>query len=204
MTSEPHNSLTLEGPAIQLVPLSLAHLDELCAIGLDPRLWSATTIRVTTRSEMEAYIQAALAAQLAGTAIPFAIRHRATQTLVGTTRFHSIAPQDRRAEIGFTWVTISWQRSRVNTEAKYLLLRHAFESMGCLRVEFRTDAENEQSRRALLRLGAKQEAVFRSYRVSAHRGVRDLAIFSIIESEWPRICTALEAKITDHEQRFPI
>lgn len=204
MNHETSNALTLEGSTIRLIPLLRSHLDALCAIGLDPQLWSATTIRVTTRTEMEAYIQSALDAQEAGTAIPFAIQHRETQTLVGSTRLHSIAAQDRRTEIGFSWVAIHWQRSRVNTEAKYLLLRHAFESMGCLRVEFRADAENEQSRRALLRIGATSEGVLRSYRVSAHRGVRDLAIFSIIASEWPQIRVELEAKMTGQEQRFSI
>jgi N-acetyltransferase len=191
----PSDALILEGSAIRLVPLTLAHLDELCAIGLEPQLWRATTIEVKTRAEMEAYVRAALSARDAGAALPFVIVRRETGAVIGTTRFHSMVPLHKHGEIGFTWIALPWQRTGVNTEAKYLLLRHAFEVMGWIRVEFRADAENEPSRRALRRIGAREEGILRHYRISAHRGIRDLAVYSIIESEWPHVRAGLEAKL---------
>lgn len=187
--------LSLEGTAVRLDPLTEGHLEALCAIGLEPRLWRATTIRVTTREEMGAYVMAALDAQHRGTALPFVIVERKTGAVVGTTRFHSYSPDDRRVEIGFTWIGLSWQRTIVNTEAKYLLLRHAFESLGCVRVEFRADSENEASCRAIRRIGATPEAVLRRYRVSAHRGVRDIAVFGIVADEWLTVKAGLEKRL---------
>jgi len=186
---------SLRGGSIRLVPLSLEHLDALCAAGLEPRLWGATTIQLSTRADMEAYVRAALRAQDSGTALPFTIVDRATSQVVGTTRFHSIVVEHRHLEIGFTWVALPWQRTVVNTEAKYLMLYHVFESLGYIRVEFRADAENEQSRRALVRIGAREEGILRQYRISAHRGIRDLAVYSIIRSEWPHVRRNLEAKL---------
>lgn len=186
----------LEGRSIRLTPLSIEHLDVLCAVGLEPKLWQATTIQVCTRADMAAYIRAALAGHSAGTAVPFAIVERATDRVIGTTRFHSIVAEHRHLEIGFTWIALPWQRTAANTEAKYLLLRHAFETMDFVRVEFRADAENEQSRRALLRIGAREEGVFRHYRITAHRGIRDLAVYSIIATEWPAVRRNLEIRLT--------
>jgi RimJ/RimL family protein N-acetyltransferase len=185
----------LAGAAIRLVPLALAHLDALCEIGLEPQLWRRTIIQVRTRAEMEEYVEAALADQRAGTALPFVIVEARSGAIIGTTRLQAITPSDRRLGIGFTWVALPWQRTVVNTEAKYLLLRHAFEVLGCNRVEFKADAGNEPSRRALLRIGASEEGILRSYRVSASRGIRDVAVFSIIASEWPRIRAELEMKL---------
>ena len=187
--------LTLEGTQIRLVPMTPAHLDDLCVIGLEPQLWRATTIQVQTKADMEAYVRAALEAQRAGTALPFVIVERKSGAVVGATRYHSIVPEHRRLEIGFTWIAPPWQRTFVNTEAKYLMLKHAFEALGCVRIEFRADRENAQSCRALLRIGARQEGVLRSYRVSPQRGIRDLAVFSIIALEWPQVRVTLEQKL---------
>src|SRR5690606_28269893 len=137
-----------DGAMVRLIPMNMGHVPDLAAIGLDQRLWSSTTIRVTTVAEMEAYVRSALAAQDAGTALPFVIQDQATRAIIGTTRFHSLVPEHRRVEIGFTWVAAAWQRKKVNTETKYLLLKHAFESMRCIRVEFHADSENEVSRQA--------------------------------------------------------
>lgn len=131
---------SLAGRFIRLTPLRLDDLDDLCAIGLDPSLWQSTTIQVVSRGDMEAYVQAALAAQHRGTAVPFAIFERTTDKLIGSTRFHSIEFAHRRLEIGFTWLGCPWQRTFANTEAKYLMLYHAFEHLGCIRVEFRADS----------------------------------------------------------------
>jgi RimJ/RimL family protein N-acetyltransferase len=193
---------SLKGFSIRLTPLGYEHLDALCAVGLEPRLWQATTIQVRTRADMEDYIRVVLAAKGGGTALPFVIVDRATDQVIGTTRFHSIVPEHRHLEIGFTWIGIPWQRTSANTEAKYLMLRHAFESMGCIRVEFRADAENAQSRQALCRIGAHEEGVLRHCRISAHRGIRDLAVYSIIAEEWPAVRLNLEAKLAKTRSEF--
>jgi N-acetyltransferase len=187
--------INLEGAYIRLVPLSLADHPRLCAVGLDPALWQLTTIRLQTPADMLRYIQAALDAQAAGTALPFVIVAQATGEIVGTTRYHSIVPTHRRLEIGFTWVAVPWQRTPANTEAKYLLLKHAFERYHCQRVEFKADSRNEPSCRVLRRIGATQEGILRSYMLSAHAGVRDLALFSIIAAEWPDVKARLEQRL---------
>jgi N-acetyltransferase len=187
--------ITLAGTYVRLVPLALAHHLQLCAIGLDPELWQQTTIRVQTPAEMVRYIQAALESQAAGTALPFVMLLQATGELVGTTRYHSIVRDHRRLEIGFTWVGRPWQRTPVNTESKYLLLKHAFEHYRCQRVEFKADSRNERSCRALLRIGATREGTLRQYMLSSHKGVRDVALFSIIDSEWPQVKARLEQRL---------
>jgi RimJ/RimL family protein N-acetyltransferase len=180
---------------VRLVPLSASHHAALCAIGLEPALWAMTTIRVQTPEDMRRYIQAALDAQAAGTALAFMLALPHTDTVVGTTRYHSIVAAHRRLEIGFTWVGLPWQRTPINTEAKYLLLRQAFEGYGCQRVEFKADIANEPSCRSLQRIGATREGVLRSYMVSPHRGSRDVALFSIVAAEWPRVKAGLERRL---------
>lgn len=188
--------ITLAGATIRLEPLTLAHHERLCAIGLEPALWERTTIRVQTPDEMRGYIRTALDSQAAGTALPFVIIQQATGAVIGTTRYHTIVPYHRRLEIGFTWIGLPWQRGHVNTEAKYLLLRHAFEYLDCQRVEFKADSQNEPSCRALLSIGATQEGILRHYMYSAHKGPRDVALFSILATEWPQIKARLEQRLT--------
>jgi RimJ/RimL family protein N-acetyltransferase len=175
--------------------MDLAHHAALSAIGIDPGLWRYTTIRVETSADMRQYMESALAGQAAGTALPFVIELRATGEIVGSTRYHSIVPEHRRLEIGFTWVAAPWQRTAVNSEAKFLLLRHAFDVLGCQRVEFKAAVDNEPSRRALLRLGATEEGTLRQYVLSKHRGPCDLRVFSIVAGEWPAIRERLAAAI---------
>lgn len=167
--------------------MDLAHHTALSKIGLDPALWRYTTIRVETSADMRQYMESALAAQAAGTALPFVIELRATGEIVGTTRYHSIVREHRRLEIGFTWIAAPWQRTAVNSESKFLLLQHAFETLGCQRVEFKAAAENEPSRRALLRLGATEEGTLRQYVLSKHKGPCDVRVFSIVAGEWAAI-----------------
>lgn len=186
---------SLTGQHIRLVPLTLAHHERLCEIGLDERLWQHTTIRLQTPEEMREYILAALNDQAEATAIPFAIIEQVSAQVIGTTRFHSINPKHRRLEIGFTWIAPAWQRTAANTEAKYLMLQQAFEKYHCVRVEFKADSRNQPSCRALRRLGATEEGVLRNYVISAHKGLCDLVLFSIIESEWPAIKADLETKL---------
>jgi RimJ/RimL family protein N-acetyltransferase len=127
--------------------------------------------------------------------MPYAVRLAGAGEVVGTTRFHSIVPQHRRTEIGFTWVGVPWQRTAVNTESKYLMLRHAFERWGCGRVEFKADAANRRSRDALLRIGATEEGVLRQYMLSEHRGPRDVAVYAIVAGDWPAVKARLEQRL---------
>jgi RimJ/RimL family protein N-acetyltransferase len=184
--------VTLEGRTVRLEPLALRHLDALCAVGLDPSLWALTTVRVASRDDMRRYVQTALADQDAGSALPFATVERATGIVVGSTRFGSVVPEHRRVEIGWTWIAAPWQRTGVNTEAKYLMLRHAFEVMGCRRVELKTSALNSRSRAAMLRIGATEEGTMRRHMVNPDGSARDSVYFSVIDEEWPAARQRLE------------
>jgi len=187
--------VTLEGRHVRLEPLLLAHHDRLCAVGLDAELWRWAQTTLATPADMRAYVETALTWQAQGTALPFAIVARANGKVVGSTRYANIERTDRRLEIGWTWIARAAQRTPVNTEAKYLLLRHAFEVLGCIRVEFKTDVLNERSRAALLRIGAKQEGVLRSHMITASGRVRDSVYFSIVAAEWPAVKAGLEEKL---------
>jgi len=182
---------TLDGSHVRLVPLSLSHHQRLCEIGLDAELWKFTTIQVQTESDMLEYIQQALTLEAEGTTQPYVIIEKASGDVIGTTRYHSINHEHRRLEIGYTWIAREWQRTSVNTETKYLMLKHAFEDHHFLRVQFKADASNEKSERALIRIGARWEGVLRSFVVSKHRGPRDLAVFSILASEWSNVRSKL-------------
>jgi len=179
--------VTLHGRHVRLEPLSLAHVDGLSAVGTAPELWTWVPTQVRNRDEMQAYVEAALAEQARGLALPFAIIDARSGMVIGSTRFGSISAKDRRVEIGWTWYALSHQRSGANTEAKTLLLTHAFEVLGALRVEFKTDVLNAKSRAAIARLGAQQEGVFRRHVICSTGRVRDTVYFSIIDSEWPAV-----------------
>jgi len=185
----------LEGQHVRLEPLSFGHLDGLCEFGLDEDLWRLTTIQVRTPDDMRVFIEDALRQEKEGTVMPFATVENATGRIAGSTRYLNIDFKNRRVEIGSTWVARPWQRTIVNTEAKYLMLRHAFETMGCIRVELKTDMLNERSQKAILRLGAKQEGIFRKHMVVDGGRIRDTVYFSIIDSEWPEVRTDLERKL---------
>jgi RimJ/RimL family protein N-acetyltransferase len=189
----------LEGSVVRLEPLGLHHLDGLSAVGLDPEIWRFTIAKVDSRSAMERYIAQALAEQRAGIALPFATLLQASGKVIGSTRFHSAVPVHRRVEIGWTWLGRAWQRTAANTEAKYLMLRHAFESWGCLRVEFKTSALNQRSRAALSRIGAVEEGILRSHMINEDGTVRDSVYFSILESEWPGVKLKLERMMSKPE-----
>ena len=188
--------VTLEGQYIRLEPLSLGHHAQLCKIGLDEELWRWVVQPVRTPEEMRAYIEEALQAQAAGTALPFATVERASGRAIGSTRFGNIDRVNRHVEIGWTWLGLKWQRTAANTEAKYLMLRHAFEQWGCIRVEFKTDSLNAPSRQALLRIGAKEEGIFRNHMITSTGRIRHSVYYSIIDSEWPKLKTHLEKKLS--------
>ncbi len=184
--------LVLEGDHVRLEPLSLSHLDGLCAVGLDPDIWRWMPSRVRDREEMSAYLESALRSQVEGTALPFATIAKATEDVAGSTRYGNIERAHRRVEIGWTWLGRGWRRTALNTEAKYLMLRHAFEGWDCLRVELKTDALNETSRRAILRIGAKEEGILRSHMIAEGGRVRDTAYYSVVAGEWPAVKARLE------------
>lgn len=187
--------INLEGQHVRLDPLSLAHEESLIAAAADGELWNSTVTIVPTRDTMAAYIASALEAQAQGRELPFVIIRKSSGQIVGTTRFYDIERNERRVAIGYTWLAATAQRSAVNTEAKLLLLTHAFESWQFIRVELITDVLNQQSRAAILRLGAKQEGVLRNHMAMPDGRYRDSVCFSIVESEWPEVKARLEAKL---------
>ena len=175
--------IVLEGAHVRLEPLAKSHLAGLAEAGLDEELWKWIQER--------------------GVALPFAIVEKATGRVIGSTRYGNIDRGHHRVEIGWTWVARDWQRTAVNTEAKYLLLKHAFETLGCMRVEFKTDSLNERSRAAILRLGAREEGIFRNHMITASGRIRHTVYFSIIDSEWPVVKGRLEAKLNSHKRQAP-
>lgn len=192
--------LTLEGHHVRLEPLSQAHHAALCEVGLDEELWRWTTVLIRTTDELHEYIAMALGDQAAGVSLPFATVDKATGRAIGSTRYGNIDRLNRRVEIGWTWVARTHQRTYVNTEAKYLMLRHAFETLGCFRVEFKTDSFNVRSRNALLRIGAKEEGIFRNHMITYTGRLRHSVYYSIIDSEWPEVKAALEEKLSRRYQ----
>ena len=184
--------VTLEGSFVRLEPLSMAHHAGLSEVGLDQGLWEWIPEPVRTPEEMRAYIEEALAAQAAGTALPFATVERSSGRAIGSTRFGNIDRRHRRVEIGWTWLAQPWQRTRANTEAKNLMLCHAFETWGAIRVELKTDSLNARSRAAILRLGAKEEGILRNHMIASSGRIRHTVYYSITDSEWPAVKSRLE------------
>ena len=187
--------VTLEGRHVRLEPLSRAHHADLTAIGLDPELWRWIPTPIRTPEEMNAYIETALQERERGASLPFAIIEKSSGRAIGSTRYGNIDRTHHRLEIGWTWVAPAWQRSAVNTEAKYLLLRHAFDTLGCMRVELKTDSLNERSRAAILRIGAREEGIFRNHMITSTGRIRHTVYFSIIDSEWPHVKARLQSKL---------
>lgn len=185
----------LDGRFVRLEPLSLGHIPGLSAVAFDPGLWEWTTTQIAQESDLRAFVDEALALQEAGTALPFCIIARETGQPIGSSRFANYDPANRRVEIGWTWVARPWQRTPVNPESKLLMLEYAFAELGCLRVEFKTDALNARSRGALTKLGALQEGVLRSHMLVRDGRRRDSVYFSILAEEWPAVRRRLEARL---------
>jgi RimJ/RimL family protein N-acetyltransferase len=185
--------VTLQGNKVRLEPLSLEHVAGLARVGLDPELWRWIPTAVTSEDEMRDYVAAALDEQRRGVSLPFAIIDQASGAPIGSTRYGNIERAHRRLEIGWTWYATAFQRGPANTEAKLLLLGHAFDTLGANRVELKTDFLNEKSRGAIARIGATQEGVFRKHLITASGRIRDTVYFSIIDTEWPAVKARLEA-----------
>jgi RimJ/RimL family protein N-acetyltransferase len=187
--------IILQGRHVRLVPMTPEHVPALWEAGRDPGLWRLTTSQPASEADMRVYVDAAFRAQAAGAALPFVTTEAATGRVIGSTRFGAVEPAHRRAEIGWTWIAAPWQRTAINTEAKYLMLRHAFESLGCVRVELKTDVLNERSRRAILRIGATEEGILRKHMITDGGRLRDTVYFSILDDEWPMAKARLEQKL---------
>lgn len=187
--------VTLEGPSLRLEPLTEAHHGPFCAVGLDDDLWRWSPTPIRTPDDMAAYIAFALGEQARGAALPFAVVEKSSQRIIGSTRYGGIEPVHHRVEIGWTWLGRPWHRTAANTEAKYLLLRHAFETLGCIRVELKTDALNERSRAAIRRIGAREEGILRSHMITASGRIRDTVYHGLIAAEWPSVKAELETKL---------
>jgi len=184
--------VTLESRNVRLEPLSQAHHPGLSAVGLEEELWRWIPTPVRTPEEMSAYIATALDEQARGVSLPFALIEKASGRVIGSTRYGNVDRTHHRVEIGWTWFAPAWQRTGANTEAKYLLLRHAFETLGCIRVELKTDSLNERSRAAILRIGAREEGTFRNHMITASGRIRHTVYFSILDSEWPAVKARLQ------------
>ena len=185
--------VVLEGDLVRLEPLAARHAAGLWAAARDPVIWRWFPFRISSQAEAEQMIAMAGAAAEKGSMLGFAQILRATGEIAGATSYLAVEPAHLRLEIGGTWLHPRHQRTGANTEAKLLLMRHAFEQLGCRRVEFKTDSENQQSRAALARIGATEEGTFRSHMVRLDGGRRDSVYFSVIDAEWPRVRSHLEA-----------
>ncbi|AKJ27983.1 GNAT family N-acetyltransferase [Caldimonas brevitalea] len=179
--------VTLAGRHARLEPLSLDHVPALAEAVQDGRLWELWYTQVAPPEHMQAEVERRLGLQARGSMLPFAVRRLSDDRVVGMTTYMHIEAAHRRLEIGSTWYAASVQRSALNTECKRLLLGHAFETLGCIAVEFRTHFMNHASRRAIERLGAKLDGVLRSHQVMPDGTLRDTAVYSIVAAEWPTV-----------------
>lgn len=187
--------VTLTGRFVRLQPLTREHVDALDQIAYAPSIWTWMPKSLTNRAELEGWVNEALAAQQSGTALPFATVLRSNDLVVGSTRYLNISARDGRMEIGGTWIAPEHQRSAVNTEAKLLMLTHAFETLGATRVEFKTHAKNEKSRRAIERIGGVFEGLHRKHMLHQDGSRRDSAWYSILDDEWPSVKVRLESMV---------
>ena len=192
---------SLIGKTTQLRPLLASDAGALVTAAGDGELWNLPFTIVPSAETVAAYIRTALEGQAAGTVMPFVIETLDSRQVIGTTRFWKIDRKNRKLEIGHTWISASWQRTCANTEAKLLMLCHAFEEMNCVRVQFTTDELNEKSRTAILRLGAKQEGIVRHERIMPDGRKRNSVRFSIIDDEWPDGRKHLEEKLHETVSR---
>lgn len=187
--------VTLAGRMVRLEPLTVEHVPGLAEVGLDPEIWRWTLLRPQSEGDLLAWASSTIAARDTGTELPFATIDVATGRPIGSSRYLNIALEHRRLEIGWTWVAPAWQRTGANREAKLLMLEHAFDRLGCRRVEFKTDSNNEKSRQALLGIGAQFEGIFRNHMVMPGGRMRHSAWYSVIDDEWPDVRAGLEAKL---------
>ncbi len=185
--------VTLVGQVVRLEPLGEHHVLDLAAVGLDENIWKHMLYgNINTVEKMRAFVLDLLDRQIRGTDLPFAVIYQAEGRAIGCTRYMEIRPAHRGLEIGGTWYGRAYQRTAVNTESKYLLLQHAFETLKCIRVQLKTDILNVRSQRAIERLGAIREGVFRHHLIRPDGSIRDSVYYSIVDTEWPFVKARLE------------
>lgn len=185
--------MALDGKIVRLEPMTPEHHGALTEIGNDPDLWRFTVSAPLSAADMSEYMEVGLRAARDGTGVPFVTIEKASGRVIGSTRFANYDAFNHRIEIGWTWIAKPWQRTAVNTEAKYLMMSHAFEQLGCVRVELKTDVRNQQSRNAMLRIGAREEGVLRKHMLRSNGTYRDSIYYSVLDDEWPEVKARLEA-----------
>lgn len=185
--------VTLQGKYVRLEPLSESHIPGLTAIGAGQDFWDFMLYgNILTESDMRNWVMDILART---SDLPFAVIHLASGRVAGATRYLNVMPKDRGLEIGGTWYGLDFQRTPVNTECKYLLLTHAFETLKCIRVQLKTDARNIRSQKAIERIGAKKEGVLRNHMILPDRRYRDSVYYSIVDTEWADVKKNLEERM---------
>jgi RimJ/RimL family protein N-acetyltransferase len=191
--------VTLIGRVARLEPLSLAHVPDLTVAGRHPEIWLYMLYgNVQTEDDMRGWVEDILDRQARGGDLPFAVIHQESGRAIGATRYLDIRPEHRAVEIGGTWYTPSFQRTPVNTECKYLLMKYAFETLGCIRVQLKTDLRNERSQRAIERIGAVREGVLRNHMILPDGVYRHSVYYSILDREWPMVKERLAEKLGYH------
>lgn len=180
-------TVSLQDDHVTLEPLSLDHVPGLEAAAADGELWNLWFTSAPAPGQARTYVEAALQGHAAGLMLPFAVREKSSGAIVGTTRFYDVVPELPRMAIGYTWYAKSWQKSHLNTACKHLLLRHAFETLGCVAVEFHTDHRNLDSQRAIERLGAQRDGVLRAHKRRPDGTLRNTVCYSILADEWPDV-----------------
>src|SRR5687767_7288736 len=194
-------AITLEGKHVRLEPMRVGHIPALNKAAADARIWEFSSAVARTAAEMQKYVDTALDWQQAGSAVPFVTMTKDAHEVIGSTRFANIDIANRRVEIGWTWLNPKWWRTPINTEAKYLMLRHAFETWKCIRVELKTGHKNVRSRDAILRLGAKEEGILRRHMIMDTGRIRDTVYYSILDSEWPDVKSRLQSMLARQVSR---
>jgi RimJ/RimL family protein N-acetyltransferase len=188
--------VTLIGRVVRLEPLSEAHVPDLAVVGLEEEIWRYMRYgKVETGEHLRTWVRELLDMQVQGTDLPFAVIHLASGHAIGSTRYLHIDPPNRSVEIGGTWYGLEYQGTLVNTECKYLLLKHAFETLDCIRVWFKADLRNKRSLRALESLGAVKEGVLRNHMILPDGFIRDSVIYSLLPEEWVQVKARLEEKL---------
>ena len=187
--------VTIESETVSLVPLQKEHAASLVEAASDGELWNLWFTTVPDEATIDSYIGFALSEQQKGRSLPFVVVHKETQKIIGSTRYCNADTGNKRVEVGYTWYSKSFQRSSVNTECKLLLLTHAFEELSAIAVEFRTHWFNQTSRKAIARLGAKQDGILRNHQLMPDGSYRDTVVFSIINNEWLAVKSHLMNKL---------
>jgi RimJ/RimL family protein N-acetyltransferase len=197
MLSDWTNPVTLTGKYVRLEPMTEEHVPGLSLVGLDNSIWQHMLYgQMHSEADMRAWVRDILSRAARGTDLPFVAVHLGSGRVAGATRYLDMRPAHRGLEIGGTWYGLEFQRTALNTECKYLLLQYAFESLGCIRVQFKADQRNERSLRAIERVGAKREGILRNHMVLPDGRFRNSVYYSILDGEWPMVKVKLEDKLS--------